>query len=194
MRNDTLASRLLHLVKQNPDAPALIYRNQSINRKEFASRIQKIQNILPKHARIGVVLDHQPELIESLFAILMNGSCYVPAEPSFPVGRIHRMMNEAECPLIVTQKKYADQLEEFPLLFIEDLMEQEQDCTSGFDLAKFKDFSIPSNPAYILYTSGTTGMPKGIEVTNANVCHYVDAFQNEFCVTPEDRMLQYSVC
>ncbi|MEY8308280.1 amino acid adenylation domain-containing protein [Erysipelotrichaceae bacterium 51-3] len=194
MRNDTLASRLLHLVKQNPDAPALIYRNQSINRKEFASRIQKIQNILPKHARIGVVLDHQPELIESLFAILMNGSCYVPAEPSFPVGRIHRMMNEAECPLIVTQKKYGDQLEGFPLLFIEDLMEQEQDCTSGFDLAKFKDFSIPSNPAYILYTSGTTGMPKGIEVTNANVCHYVDAFQNEFHVTAEDRMLQYSVC
>ena len=194
MLNDTVASRLLQLIEQNPDAPALIYKEKPISRKEFAHQIQKIQTALPKHARIGVVLDHQPELIESLFAILMNGSCYVPAEPSFPVGRIHRMVSEAECPVILTQKKYADRLEGFPLLFIEDLMEEAQDSDSSFDLSQLKDDSVPSDPAYILYTSGTTGMPKGIEVTNANVCHYVDAFQNEFHVTPEDRMLQYSVC
>ena len=48
--------------------------------------------------------------------------------------------------------------------------------------------------AYILYTSGTTGKPKGVSVTNANVCHYVRAFCNEFHPACGDIMLQHSVC
>ena len=48
--------------------------------------------------------------------------------------------------------------------------------------------------AYILYTSGTTGQPKGIAVTNGNVLHYVRAFQREFQPGEKDIMLQYSVC
>jgi len=48
--------------------------------------------------------------------------------------------------------------------------------------------------AYILYTSGTTGKPKGVSVTVANVCHYVRAFRNEFHPALGDIMLQHSVC
>lgn len=52
----------------------------------------------------------------------------------------------------------------------------------------------PDVPAYVLYTSGTTGQPKGVCVTNRNVCHYVRAFASEFRPCTGDVMLQQSVC
>lgn len=190
--NKTLGSRFLDLAAQNPDAPALVYQDQIYKRKDVARMAAILQTLLPLHARVGIVMDHVPEMFGALFAILLNGSCYVPAEPAFPIGRIERMMKESNTALIVTQRKYADLLAGFSLLFIEDLADalSEKDTFQALP----RDLSKPEDAAYILYTSGTTGMPKGIEVTNANVCHYVDAFNHEFHVTAQDRMLQYSVC
>ncbi len=192
MKNDTLASRFLDLTRQNPEALALVYQDQAYPRKDLASMVSVLQNVLPRRARVGVVMDHIPELFGSLFAILSNGSCYVPAEPTFPAGRIERMMKEANVAMIITQQKYANLLAGFNLLFIEDLADLLSQKRQASSLPV--DRSKPEEAAYILYTSGTTGMPKGIEVTNANVCHYIDAFNHEFHVNPKDRMLQHSVC
>ncbi len=65
-----------------------------------------------------------------------------------------------------------------------------QEKDEYFTRNDFEDSSL----AYILYTSGTTGKPKGVAVTNANVCHYVRAFVNEFHPAKGDIMLQHSVC
>lgn len=186
----TLFSRLVDLYRQNPVATMIVTEDQTLSRKQMMEMITLLSHKLPVHENVGIVLDHSPEMIASLFATVKNGSCYVPAEPSFPQKRINQMMKDANVSLVLTSKKYAHLLHDVEMLFIEDLQgdlnqNREIDLT---DLAK------PEDLAYVLFTSGTTGKPKGVTITNQNVCHYVDAFDNEFHVKSTDRMLQNSVC
>ncbi len=186
----TLFNRLIDLYHQDPNALMIVDQNETLTRKQMMERITTLSKVLPEKSAVGVVLDHGADMIAALFAVLKNGSFYVPAEPTFPRGRIQRMMKDAGVSKILTSRAYADRLEGFDLLFIEDLANK-LDQSHEIDL---NDKASPQDLAYVLFTSGTTGKPKGVTITNQNVCHYVDAFNEEFHVQPEDRMLQNSVC
>ena len=99
------------------------------------------------------------------------------------------MMEEAQVDFILTEHAFAPKLKGFPIRYT--------DCEiCGVETPSLKRNAVadPERPAYVLYTSGTPGRPKGVCVTNRNVCHYVRAFADEFHPGPGDVMLQYSVC
>ena len=114
---------------------------------------------------------------------------YVPAEPTFPTGRIHYMMGEAKVDFVLTEMQFTSKLENYEQIY--------SDCSICMAAPGSETRVYGQNEddlAYILYTSGTTGRPKGVSVTNKNVCHYVRAFENEFHPKQGDIMLQHSVC
>ncbi|MCD8018401.1 MAG: amino acid adenylation domain-containing protein [Clostridiales bacterium] len=216
MNHQTIYENFEEIVKELPEQIAIAEENQSLTYEELNRRINTIVRKFPSQVDVvGIVTDHGADQVASIFAVLKKGAAYVPAEPDFPEERIRFMMKESGASFIVTQKKYKDKLKEFPLLFLEDFNTKDasRDIKNIRDIRDVKGIPVikninitednyeqkeenvqPESLAYILYISGSTGVPQGVSVTNANVCHYVRAFQHEFHPNDQDTMLQYSVC
>ncbi|WP_297055115.1 amino acid adenylation domain-containing protein [uncultured Dubosiella sp.] len=182
---NTLYGLLKETAQQFPQAPALIEGNQTLTFSQLLDLVDQKAACFPPHIKsIGIIMDHGIEMIVSMFAVLKCGARYIPAEPTFPIKRIRFMMKEADVDFILTNPACASMLDGFMI------RTADTSCTEVDTI----DHARPESAAYVLYTSGTTGRPKGVCVTNANVCHYVRAFEHEFHIGPGDIMLQYSVC
>lgn len=186
---NTIDALFENVVKAHRDAPAILENDRTLTFGELSEMAEKTLAIFPKKAKtVGIVLEHGALMIAAILAVLRCGGCYIPAEPLFPTGRIHHMMTEAKVDFILTERHLADKLAGFSLCFLDGAR------ATPRSLQKSTPGITADTPAYVLYTSGTTGRPKGVCVTHQNVCHYVRAFANEFHPAPGDRMLQYSPC
>lgn len=187
---DTVYSLFENIAVKHKDETAIIENDRTMTFGELSNLVDIIAGSFPKEiTSIGIVMSHRAEMVASILAVLKCGARYIPAEPDFPTGRIHDMMEEAKIDFILTEKESANKLKGFPIRLT--------DCEiCGVETPASERITVqnPELPAYVLYTSGTTGRPKGVCVTNRNICHYVRAFENEFHPAAGDVMLQYSVC
>lgn len=176
MGKDTIYSRFSQWATRQPDATAVVEDGRSIT---FDGLDRLADAIMEKfhgehHQFIGIVMSHSIEMIAAMLAVLKSGAAYVPAEPSLPRERIDYMMKTAGVRLVITDE------------FCRNLAPKHA--------AALRDSSKPRGVAYVLYTSGTTGRPKGVVVENHSVVNYAEAFEEEFHSAPGDVMLQYSIC
>ena len=185
---NTIIEKFMAQVNENKDALAVFDNERNLSRKELLLLADTIAARLPKGCkRVGIMMNHSVEMIASIFAALRAGAAYIPVEPFFPKERIRYMMEEAEVSVLITNREYADRFPELTNIIVDKGLAIEETAVGD---AEYDEKDL----AYILYTSGTTGKPKGVSVTNANVCHYVRAFRNEFHPAIGDIMLQHSVC
>lgn len=186
---DTIYSLFKTTAEKYKNETAIIENDRKLTFGELSELTDKIAAAFPDDLMsVGIVMSHRAEMIAAILAVLKRGARYVPAEPNFPTKRIAFMMEEAAVDFVLTENSFAAKLNGLPVRLA--------DCEiCGMETAAESfDQSSPDKPAYVLYTSGTTGRPKGVCVTNHNVCYYVRAFENEFHPTVGDIMLQYSVC
>ena len=124
----------------------------------LTSILQKFYLIHP-NTLVGICLPTGYELIVSIFSILFAGGAYVPIDPTYPEIRKNNIISNSKLNLIIDLKKYNELMSE------------------SVELKKIK---IPSKDdiAYVLYTSGSTGVPKGVMITHKSLLNYIKWFKS----------------
>jgi non-ribosomal peptide synthetase-like protein len=181
-------------VDRTPDALALIGEKEILTYAELDRRTNRLAHALRARgvgpsSMIGILLERGPQPIVAVLAILKTGAAYVPLDSAYPPERIQGILEEAEAELLLTETSLAPQLPDrlrTPLLILDRLSGE----LASRPEARLEDLGTPESLSYLIFTSGTTGRPKGIMTENRGVVEFVHAF-NEVCGTgPYDRVYQ----
>jgi amino acid adenylation domain-containing protein len=166
------------------DGQALTYDelNRAANRIAHAILDRRGQGSEP----VALVLEHGAAMVAGLLGVLKAGKFYVPLDPSYPQSRLAYMLKDSEAGLVVTSgslRPFSDQLvtREHAMLDLDNL---------GGGLSEENPvLAIPPDAfSYILYTSGSTGQPKGVVENHRNVLHFTMVRTNSCHVSAEDRL------
>ncbi len=144
----------------------LTYRQLERRADTLAQRLRKLG--LRRGARVGVCYERCPELIVSILGILKAGAAYVPLDPEYPADRLGFMLADAQVSALVAKKPPVGIIpNSIPVLNADDCQPESNEAAADA-LSQ-----SPNDPAYLMYTSGSTGQPKGVVVPHRGITRLV---------------------
>ncbi|WP_211769802.1 non-ribosomal peptide synthetase [Kutzneria sp. CA-103260] len=161
-----------HWARQAPDQVAVIDGKAQLTYGELAHRVARLANHLAAQGvgpevPVGVQFPRSFDLITALLAVLKTGGVLVPLDPSYPSDRLAYMVENSGAALVLTSVDAAD-------------------------APPVTSVVRPENLAYVVYTSGSTGQPKGVAVTHRSLVNYVLDSGPRLRIEPGDRILGHS--
>jgi amino acid adenylation domain-containing protein len=178
-------------------ATALVCDDLALSYAELESRANRLANFLRSldlgpGSFVGLFLERSEIPIIVILACLKSGAAYVPLELMHPDERISFIVAEADIKVILTDSKLRPRLEGLVDATVVALDEHagEIKAQPARRLSRADTGLIPADLCYVLYTSGTTGRPKGVMAEHRNVSHFVAAFNNACTTKPDDRIFQ----
>ncbi|TBU96223.1 non-ribosomal peptide synthetase [Phytopseudomonas dryadis] len=178
---------ILRQVRSRGDTLALIDAEASFSYTQLWRRSSVLAAAMATHGigpgeRVGFKLERSAQLIPVILAIWRLGACYVPLDPHFPAERLAYIAADAGLGLVVTEPELDDFPAGLPRLYLKQL---------NFE-ADADDTWVDSNEtggAYLLYTSGSTGNPKGVQVGHPALLNLMASLERTLAIDSGSRLL-----
>ena len=120
---------------------------------------------------IAVFMEKSAFAVSAFLGVAYSGNFYVPLDPEMPAFRIKTILETVNPPLIVCDEKTKELLSDFRIVTFSSIINTDIDKNQ---LACVRQKSIDSDPLYVVFTSGSTGLPKGVTATHRNVIDYIN--------------------
>jgi amino acid adenylation domain-containing protein len=187
----SIPDRFEKIVRMHPDRLAVKTRNHQFTYDELNKAANRVAHaILAQRGKeeepIALILENDAPMIVGALGVLKAGKIFVTIDPSNPRARNAYILEDSQVNLIVTNNKnfyLAKDLSQnpLPLINIDERNASLSNEASGVSISA-------DALAFILYTSGSTGQPKGVLRNHRNELHYTMCYTNAYRICPDDRL------
>lgn len=178
--------------REHPDAIALESGGAAITYQDLAQSARRAAEGLQEREigpgdTVGLRLPRSIDLVTAFFGVISAGATALLLDPDQPPQRLEKMIDESKPSLIVTDGSEEDLDVGFPTATLGEISAVSADAS----FLPLVDLD-PGDPAYVVFTSGSTGSPKGVVVGHGSLNNFVAAAEDLYDLQPTDRVLQFA--
>lgn len=179
--------------KKNKNKVAIIEENKKITYKDLLSSSKRVGSYLLDCVNINdpviVFMDKGIDTLEVFFGILYAGGCYSLINPELPLSRLKVINDVLKSSVVITNEenyiKAKETFSDLNIIKVEEILQNVEEINEE-GLVNVRNRKIDLDPVYINFTSGSTGVPKGVVVGNRSIIDFIDIFTKEFHFTEDD--------
>jgi polyketide synthase PksJ len=197
--NSSIIGTIMGFAKIQPEKAAVRCEGKTLSYAGLALEVRSLAAYLdsfpwPPNAprRVGIFMGRSDRLVTTLLACLFSGITFVPILPSLPNGRIRRICEIAELSRVVVDDDHHQQL--MSILDMEKITVVVDSNADKRTMDAHIDFvcHAPGQATYILFTSGSTGEPKGVMISHSNLLNFLSSMRLSPGLVSEDTLLAVS--
>ena len=172
---ETTAARLFEqAAARTPDAVALVAPDATLTYRDLDTRANRLAHRLRelgvgRETAVGLCMERSASSIVAVLGVLKAGGAYVPLNYEHPAARLAHQLAETQAPVLLTESSVSDRLPPFEGVVLR--VDDERTLAGSRDVAP-EPVNAPDDLVYVMYTSGSTGLPKGVGVTHRNLSAY----------------------